>query len=360
MKNSHNQLNDFPREQVRSAIQAGIVQAEEQINNKMNSVHSYKIKNGKRKILYAISSVAAVFAILVGSSYYSPALANSLSQIPIIGSVFGDSNLIGLQRAHEKGLTSEIGETQTINGISVTLGEVLYDQNNITIGLIIESEKELGEHYFGTGMDFTIDGELPNGSSGYMEYIHSATTRTAIEDITVTEDMPNAFELGLILHGENDETWYFSTPVTQLANITKVPINHSEIVEDIELTVTELTISETGLGIAYKGSEEGTNFELSRGRYIEFLVLDQDGNEIKNHYGGVTGQTLKNMVFTSNKKFDPIDSGVTELTITPYLALPTDGGGVEFDEDDESREIEFKGDYLQPVEFESFKVKITQ
>jgi hypothetical protein len=362
MEKSHNQLNDFPKEQVRSAIQQGIAQAEAQISKKMNGTHSYKIKNRRRKILYAVSSVAAIFGILVGSSYYSPALASSLSQIPIIGSVFGDSNLIGLQQAQKKGLTSKIGETQTINGISVTLEEILYDQNNITIGLKIESEKELGELYFGAGMDFTINGELPNESSGgYGEDIQSPTIRNAIQDITVTGDMPNAFELGLILHGKNGETWYFSTPIKQITDINKIPIQHSENVDGIDLTVTELSLSETGVSISYESSEEGTDFELSRAGEIEFLMVDQDGNEITSHSGGVTGKRQKSrLVFKSNKQFDPIDTNVTELTITPYLALPTDGGGIEFGENGESRELEFKGHSLQPVEFESFKVKIPQ
>ncbi|MGM0890799.1 MAG: DUF4179 domain-containing protein [Bacillota bacterium] len=363
MEKSHNQLNDFPKEQVRSAIQAGIVQAEEQISNKMNSAHSHKVKNGKRKILYALVSVAAVFGILVGSSYYSPALASSLSQIPIIGSVFGDSNLIGLQQAQKKGLTNKIGETQTINGISVTLDEILYDQNEITIGLKIESEKELEELYFGSGMDFTINNKVPNGSSGgYGENIQTPTIRTAIQDITVTEDMPSAFDLGLILHGKNGETWYFSTPIKQIKDISKIPIQHSENVDGINLTVTELSLSETGISVSYESSEEGTDFELSRAGDIEFLMVDQDGNEIISHSGGVTGKHVKDsMVFKSNKKFDPIDSKVKELTITPYLALPTDGGGVEFDENgDESKELDFKGGSLQPVEFKSFKVKIPQ
>ena len=362
MNKSHDDLDGFPKEQVRSAIQTGILQAEEQINDKINKTYSYRINKGKRKVLYAMGSVVAVFAILVGSSYYSPALASSLSRIPIIDSVFGDSNLIGLQQAQKNGLTNEIGETQTINGISVTLDEILYDQNNITIGLIIESDKELRELYFGAGMDFTINGEFPDGSSsGYKESIHSATTRTTIQDINVTEDMPKAFELGLILHGENGETWYFSTPIKKIAGINKIPVQHSQNVDGIDLTVTELSLSETGVSISYESSEEGMDFELSRAGDIELLMVDQNGNEITSHSGGVTGERLKNkIVFKSNKQFDPIDSNVTELTIIPYLALPTDGGGVEFDEDGESKELEFKGDTLKPVEFESFKVKIPQ
>lgn len=362
MEKSHEQLNDFPKEQVRSAIQQGIAQAKAQISNKMNGTPSYPIKSRKRKILlYAVGSIAAIFAILVGSSHYSPALAGSLSKIPIIGSVFGDSNLIGLQQAHKKGLTSIIGETQTINGISVTLDEILYDQNKITIGLKIESEKELGEgFYFGNSVDFTINGKYPSGGSGgYKEVIQSSTTRTAIQNIKVTDDMPNAFELGLTLHGKNGETWYFSNPIKQITAIRKIPISHSEKVDGIDLTVTELTLSETGVSISFQSSEEGTEFELSRASYIEFLMVDQDGNEITSHSGGVTGKKLKNrLVFKSDKQFDPIDSKVTELTITPYLELPTDGGGVEYNEDGKPMELEFKGGSLQPVEFQSFKVKI--
>lgn len=90
MEKSHNEMNDFPHEEVRSAIRLGTAQAETQISNEMNRTHNNKSK--KRKIFYAFSSVAAGFATLIGSSYYSPALAINLSQLPIIGSFFEDSN----------------------------------------------------------------------------------------------------------------------------------------------------------------------------------------------------------------------------------------------------------------------------
>src|SRR5690625_4476814 len=138
MRTQYEDSKDFPKEQVRSAIQLGLKhgEAEKELGAKQKG-HSKS-----RKTIYVIGSIAAAFILLVASSQYSPALASSLAKIPIIGSVFGDSDLIGLQQAQEKGLTSQIGETQTINGISVTLDEILYDQNNITVGFQIESEKE--------------------------------------------------------------------------------------------------------------------------------------------------------------------------------------------------------------------------
>lgn len=354
MKKSHDPFEKFPQDQVRSAIQSGIAQAKEHLDPPRS-----RMANRKRKILYALSSAAAAFGILVGSSYFSPALASTLSQLPIIGSVFGNSDLIGLQQAQKNGLTSEIGETQTVNGISVTLAEILYDQNNITIGLFIESDQELDDFYFGAGMDFTINGKNPSWSSGsYGEERLSSTTLTAIQEINATQEMPEQFELGLMLQGKEGETWYFSTPVEKITDIQTIALQHSQTVDGLMLTVTEMSFSETGMSIAYESSEEETDFDLSRGGNIEFLVVDQNGNEISGHSGGVTGERVKGkIVHWSNKQFDPVDFNVTELTITPYLVIPSGGGGVEIDENGNETEIEFKGDSIEPVEFESFKVK---
>ncbi len=357
MKKQHDQLEEFPEEEVRAAIRAGVSQAEEQMDSPRLGG-----RKGMKKVMYTLGSVAAAFVLLIGSSYVSPALASSLSQIPIIGSVFGNSDLLILKEAQKGGLTTPIGETQTVNGISVTLDEILYDQNNITIGLYIESEKELDEFYFGAGMDFTIDGKSPKMSSGsYGEEILSPTTRTAIQEINITEEIPETFELGLVLYGENDETWLFSTPIEKISEIETIPVNHTQSVDGVELTVTDLSISQTGVNLSMEVMDEETDFDASRGGNIEFLMEDQHGNKIEGLSGGVTGELVGDkIVFKSNKHFDPINASVTELTITPYVEIPTAGGGVEVDENGVERTLEFKADSMEPIEFESFNVKIAE
>ncbi len=280
MKESYETANEFPEEQVHTAIQVGIARGE--VEKKQNQKHT--TVNKKRTFVYVVGSVVAIFVILLGFSSQSPTLASSLSKIPIIGSVFGDSDLIGLQQAQEKELTIQIGETKTINGISVILEEVLYDQNNITIGLKMESERELDDEYFGSGMDFTIDGKEPSGSSGsYGEEVLSSTSRTAIETITVSGEMPNEFDLGLLLQGDNGEKWYFSTPITQVKDIKKIPVQHTEIIDGIKLDVTEFSYGDSGASVSFKSSEDATLADdgLSRASNIEFTLEDQDGNKIK-------------------------------------------------------------------------------
>lgn len=343
MKNSYEKSHEFPEEQVRAAIQLGIAHGEAEKKQSKKNKKNCK----KRTFIYALGSIAAAFIILIGFSHQSPALASSLSKIPIIGSVFGDSDLIGLQQAQKKGLTSQIGETKTINGISVTLDEVLYDQNNIMIALKMESEKELGEHYFDAVMDFTIDGKRPNGSSGsYEEEVLSPTSRTAIETISVTDEMPSEFDLGLLLQGQNGENWYFSAPIKQADDIKEILIHHEETVDGIHLNVEKFSYGASGANISFKSSEDATLADDDRDRasFIEFKMKDQNGNEIKSHSGGVSGERVKDkMNYTSNKQFDPIDPNITELTITPYLSLPTGGGGVEIDENGEEKELGIKG-----------------
>lgn len=351
MKERHDQSEVFPQDDVRSAIQAGITKAQME----MGEIKPNPSK-GKQKIMYAIFSVAAVLGIIIFSSFQSPAIAYSLSKIPIIGSVFGNSDIIGLQIAQENGLALEIGETKTINGISVTLNEVLYDQNNISIGLIIESEKDLEEFYFGAGMDLLIDGKYPKMTTGsYGEEIISETTRTAIQMIGVTEDMPEQFELGLILNGKNGETWYFSTPIEKIKDIKTIPVAHTQTVDGIQLIVTDMSISKTGISLNYVGEETGVEFGESRGQYMEFHIVDQDGNEISGITGGSSSEMKDGkIVHRSLKYFDPIDSDVTALTITPYLSIPSSGGGVN--EYGDHFNIDYSG--IKPVQFESFTVEI--
>lgn len=351
--------NEFPRKEVRQAITSGIEQAK---SHNPQKAKTFK-RPGYRKLIYSVVGAVAVFCILLVSSNYSPALASSLARIPVIGSVFGDSELIGLKQAQEKGLTSQIHETQTKNGISVTLDEILYDQNGIVIGWKVESDKPLKEgeiNFFGPESIITFNGEIPDGQSGSLrETEKSPNMSSVIQEIQADDQLPDEFELGISLAGKAEERWYFSTPVKKISSIHTVPVKNVQKVDGIELEVEKLMLSDSGMAIAYKSKEKDNGFEMTRGDYIEFHVKDDQERSIKEHSGGTSGRKSPgNIIIGGTKKFDPIDPNVKELTITPYLALPTDGGGVEFDEEGNEKELSFKGNKLKEAKFESFKVKI--
>ena len=180
-----------------------------------------------------------------------------------------------------------------------------------------------------------------------------------MQEIAVTDEMPKEFEIGLLLQGENGEDFYFSAPIKQVDDVEKILVQHSETVDGLEINVDEFTISDTGTSISYKGIEDAQDSGQGRHRaaYIEFKMVDQEGNVIENHSGGVQGKRESDqMIFTSNKQFDSIDANVTEVTVTPYMDFPTGGGGVTIDKDGNEEELDM--DELQEIEFESFTIQI--
>ena len=74
-------------------------------------------------------------------------MATIVSQIPIIGSIFSESGEHGLERVSELGLTQALGESKTVNGITITIDEVFYDGTRVTVGYSQQSEEPL-DHYY--------------------------------------------------------------------------------------------------------------------------------------------------------------------------------------------------------------------
>jgi len=226
--NEKSTLPEFPRDEVRAAIAKGIQQAEVQTNMCQTPVH-IKRKSKLKPLLYVASAVAA-FSIMVGSAaYVSPTFASTLSQLPIVGSVFSEYDFLGLKQSSEQGLTSIIGEKQTINGISVTIDEVLYDESNISVGYTIESEKELSNRYFnryfGSGMVLTINGANPEVNYEIFGKVAIGTVHTFVSRFKVKDQMPDSFEMGLMLEGKEGGKWEFSVPVKKITNTIDVPVN---------------------------------------------------------------------------------------------------------------------------------------
>ncbi|WP_054768446.1 DUF4179 domain-containing protein [Lysinibacillus parviboronicapiens] len=361
MKDSFNHKSsfpEFPRDEVRTAITKGIQQAEEQ--NNMNQTPRHVTRRSRRTPLLYVASAAAAFGIMIGSAYISPTFASTLAQLPIVGSVFGDSGLLGLKQASEQGLTKTVGEKQIINGIAVTVDEVLYDDTNITVGIKIESEKELSNEYFGAGMDLKMNGKFLSGSGSYGEENLSPTIRTGITTFNVTDDMPNSFELGLILEGKEGEKWEFSTPIKKIVDIVQLPVNHQQQAQGIQLDVSKVSVSPSGIGLAFEATEAGNsdNPQLAAS-FIEFRITDEQGKELTSHSGGLKGQFNDGVwVFSGNKTFDPISDNVSTLIITPYLMLPTGGSGVQIQPNGEETKLPFDKSTLKEVKFQPFTVEV--
>lgn len=311
----------------------------------------------RKKLVYTASAAAIAFGLLVGSASVSPVMANIVSHIPLIGSIFSDSDDRGLNQVSDLGLTQTVGTSKTIKGDTVTIDEVFYDGTRFTVSYSLESEKPLKEYYFENGSpDFTINGEHFDYGAGLSNNDVTPTYRTGIFDIDVLTELPEAFDFEMIFEGPNNRQWNFNIPVKMQTEVEVVKIDHTQQSEDVTLFVSDLKISPAGLRFNFNAVANTGLFETGN---IDFHIEDQSGNEIESHSGASSMVSENGKDHQSGGRlFDPISHDVKKLIVTPYIIHATDGGGVEFSADGKEIEIPFKPYTGKEIKFESFEVLV--
>lgn len=281
----------------------------------------------------AIGTSAAILSlgILVGSAAVSPAMANFVSQIPIIGSIFSQSEDKGLVQVSETGLAQVIGETKTVNGTSLTIDELFYDGTRFTFSYSLVSDVPITDNHYLIPSSTTIDGEqYISGMGRGDEVVISPTERTGIYELgTIKPEreqlLKEEFELGLWFEGKGGEKWDFHIPVVKQAAVQLIDINEVQQLEEhnLKLIVTSIESGPGGMLLNYKIESP---YDRNLASFIRFQVFDENGNEYKANTGGGYGERYVKM----NVLYDPIKDDATQLTINPYMYIPEEGTAFEF------------------------------
>ncbi|BCG57126.1 DUF4179 domain-containing protein [Paenibacillus sp. URB8-2] len=314
--------------------------------------------NGKpsrrKKILYRTGAVAVAFGLLLGSAALSPAMANLVSQIPVLGSVFSQYGDSGLKRVSDNGLTAAVGVTKISGGVSLTINEVFYDGTRLSIGYSLETEKPMGEAYSNLRPGLTVNGKVKGFSGSEKQTIITPTYRTGILEIDPPTDLPDQFKLGLTFQAEDSKQWEFSIPVIAQADTKLVTIDHKQQAGGIDLAVPEITTGPAGIRLTYNAVSSETDDLVN---YISFIAVDETGHALGNHSGGAKSWISGGKQYsTGTQLFDPLPAGTKILTFTPHLSFPSMGGGVAIDRDGTETPIEFTPKASGKIKFDSFTV----
>lgn len=322
-----------------------------------NTIGEYEGKRKKwkgNKIFYSLTAVAATFLLLVSTASVSPAMANIVSKIPLLGSVFSDSGDLGLEQVNQQGLSQLIGTSERVGETSITLDEVFYDETRLTIGFSIVSENPIGDFYLSSGPEVKINGKAFSGASTYSEKKLSSTHKTGIVDMDSMEDLPDTFTLGVTFTGADGKQWEFTTQVNKNDEVQKVVINHQQKSNGVDLKVSELKVSPAGLLFSYQANVDKY---LGNGR-IDFKVIDEKGNELASHSGGAIVDHEKKQI-TGTILIDPIKEDIKKLTVTPYIVFPDSSMGVKVDlQGNETTKTNIQPYEGPGIHFESFTVTI--
>ena len=310
----------------------------------------------RKKLLYSTAAAVVAIGLLIGSATVSPVMATIVSQIPIIGSIFSTSGEHGLERVRELGLTQVVGQSKTVNGITITIDEVFYDGTRVTVGYSQESEEPLDNLYIRP--NFKVDGERMVTGTRVREVTPTFWTNViSIEPYRMV--LPKSFDLGMNFEGENGEEWHFSTPVEEQPGVQKVTINYSQQTEGIDLLVEDIKIGRSGIILRYEVASE-KHQDLTT--LVEFRVVDSLGNELGMSGGGKEngdeGGFFEEGRVYGTRLFDSVDEHDKELTIIPYLQIPKQGDWKETDSEGNWIDIDVSQYQGIDIKFDSFTVKL--
>lgn len=98
-----------------------------------------RIKHRARTVGIMTVAAAVLGTCVIGSGFVYPAMANALSHLPILGSLFEQAGDAGLKTAAEQGLITDVNASVTHDGVTFSISELMYDGTRISMVLTRET-----------------------------------------------------------------------------------------------------------------------------------------------------------------------------------------------------------------------------
>ncbi|GAE25223.1 hypothetical protein JCM9140_1203 [Halalkalibacter wakoensis JCM 9140] len=283
-------------------------------------------KKRRATIYYSVAAVVAALSITFGLSVLSPAFAETMKRIPIIGSAFDFVGDISVKKGTEIGLTTTHEEQVEVDGHIITFTDSFYDGARIHLGYIIEPahNSDLGEFNY-LDVEFTINGRTigSHGMGQTEKELENGLYAGAIS-LQIRDDLPDSFTLGVRPFGGG--SWSVNLPIELVGNSHEYPVHIMKETSDFTMhyeTISFLPTS-TELALQYDMTEE--KYETYAEQIIQYQVIDDKGRVLQPISGGGGGGGAVNGIITSHYKhyFEPLDNIPLYVTIKPFsIAMNT-------------------------------------
>lgn len=282
----------------------------------------------KKRNFRAVLSTAAIVAVLflfVVSVRVSPAFASYAGQIPgldrLVELIRGDK---GLESAIKNDFVQVIGKSDTHEGITFTVDEIIADEAKMIIFYTLEADQDYNYLMLG---DLEITDENGQSMAAAISYgspsDEQEQKRIVSEKIEVDfghdENLPEQIhmsvdvDVGNAPHLPDNTTWDVSFTIDheKFANHKEVfPINETVSVEGQKMTFKEIIVYPTKIAILVKYNEQNRK-ELFA--FDDLAIVNEKGEEWAS-INGVSG-----MGYNENEEFIFLQSNFFEQPEELYL-----------------------------------------
>lgn len=253
-----------------------IIDAIEVPLNKLDAAIVNGVKQRKKKPRYVMKIViacAAASALLLGSGFISPKMADVLANVPIIGPIFTiEEDHKGLQVALHDPNKVALNKTVTSAGIPITFEEIVYDGDAIHVLFHMEKYEDIWP------LTVLVDGEVVNNAESLAELEADSGFR-GLWRIRTEEKLPDAFDLTLKIHHINGVTgdWQIETPIQKVkTDAQQFDINYKGELANVPYEIQSVKKSKTSTVVEVT---HGLHFEeaMLQSKFLSAVILDDAG-----------------------------------------------------------------------------------
>ncbi|SFB41205.1 DUF4179 domain-containing protein [Clostridium frigidicarnis] len=257
----------------------------------MNSIKKKKINTKKICVAAAAIAVIGVTSITISNPTFA-------KNIPFIGNLV-QNQLISTNVEYENYMNI-LGQTKSNEGIDVTFENAIVDNNILFLSFVVKNNNEpISEKFLEAmlvGSNIKINNENINASGSSSHEIIDENTVRILDQIQLKYDeLPKNFDVDIdvsnVFGKIGDWGVKFSMDTKEVKKNTYVEnMDKNFEVNGIGVNVNEITISPLTTNIKYYVKNEDEKI------HMDFLVLDQDGNEVKGSTGRSTTEECEDFV----------------------------------------------------------------
>ncbi|WP_339267194.1 DUF4179 domain-containing protein [Paenibacillus sp. FSL K6-1330] len=307
--------------------------------------HQYHSKKIRRFV--GATAAAAIIGVM-SSAFVSPIMAESLKNIPLVGSIFKLASDLGLQTAEERGLVADPNASVTHEGVTIRIPQVVYDGSRLSLavkregnGLIggisdyeIVQEGENIKHLYQRGaitnIEMFVDGTslydysggkrpglMGNPTSDPNAMLYQLTAFSHLGEGALT--MPDQFLLTAKITLEGiEEPFIIDLPVHKSTDQIVVPSEETREWGGLKLTLEQLKLTPltTDLIINIEPSSKSEKIDHKN---LSYEVWDDRGRVL----GLVAGMGIYNKdgQYHTEMMFDRFEDAPDTITLKPFMPV---------------------------------------
>jgi hypothetical protein len=277
-------------------------------------------KKCRPKIYYGLSAAIVAVSFTFGLTFLSPSFAETVKNLPVVGSAFEFVGDIGVKKGKQEGLTIELGEQIEVDGQLITFTETLYDGGEIHIGYIIETNNTDYRVEFLSNLEFLINGRFLGsyGWGGHEEEVEDGIFAGTFS-IHIRDDIPDSFLLGI--RPREGGSWVVELPVEMQGDYKAFLVNETKELDDLAIHYNKVTFFPTSTELDFRLIIDEDVYFDDKYMMLDYQVTDDLGRVLQPFSGGGGGGGPENgkVIHDYKNYFEPLDPIPSSITIKPYL-----------------------------------------